>query len=192
MEYLGLDPQRDNINMLQVGDQRVLAQALETGRIDATALDGVFSRRLKQKGFTILAELSQANIPYVGLGLVSKTVFIQRHQESLEGILKGLMESIAFVLSPKNKPVVLKTIMQHLRIADLAVAEEGYQDLLTAIEKKPFPSVEGMRNMQRLMKTGNPKLENIKIEDLIDDRIVKRLDESGFINRLYSTYGVKQ
>ncbi len=102
------------------------------------------------------------------------------------------MESIAFVLSPKNKPVVLKTIMQHLRIADLAVAEEGYQDLLTAIEKKPFPSVEGMRNMQRLMKTRNPKLENIKIEDLIDDRIVKRLDESGFINRLYSTYGVKQ
>src|SRR5206468_214232 len=192
MEYLGLDPQRDNINMLQVGDQRVLAQALETGRIDATALDGVFSRKLKQKGFTILAELSQANIPYVGLGLVSKTVFIQRHQESLEGILKGLMESIAFVLSPKNKPVVLKTIMQHLRIADLAVAEEGYQDLLTAIEKKPFPSVEGMRNMQRLMKTRNPKLENIKIEDLIDDRIVKRLDESGFINRLYSTYGVKQ
>jgi len=32
----------------------------------------------------------------------------------------------------------------------------------------------------------------IQVEDLIDDRIVKRLDESGFINRLYSTYGVKQ
>src|SRR2546427_11570437 len=89
MEYLGLDPQRDNINMLQVGDQRVLAQALETGRIDATALDGVFSRKLKQKGFTILAELSQANIPYVGLGLVSKTVFIREHQESLEAFSKA-------------------------------------------------------------------------------------------------------
>ena len=52
LEYLGLDPQRDNINVLQIGDQSVIAQAIEAGSIDAAALDGVFSRRLKQKGFT--------------------------------------------------------------------------------------------------------------------------------------------
>ena len=60
LESLGLDPQRDNINMLQIGDQSVIAQAIEAGSIDAAALDGVFSRRLKQKGFTTLAEFSQA------------------------------------------------------------------------------------------------------------------------------------
>jgi ABC-type nitrate/sulfonate/bicarbonate transport system substrate-binding protein len=65
LEYLGLDPQRDNINVLQIGDQSVIAQAIEAGSIDAAALDGVFSRRLKQKGFTILAEFSQANIPTI-------------------------------------------------------------------------------------------------------------------------------
>src|SRR5262245_15189453 len=51
LETLGVDPQRDNLNILQVGDQSVIAQALEAGSIDAAALDGVFSRRLKQKGF---------------------------------------------------------------------------------------------------------------------------------------------
>ena len=191
LEYLGLDPQRDAINILQVGDQTVLAQALEAGRIDATALDGVFSRRLKQKGFTILAELSQANIPFIGLGLGAKSAFIRERQELLEAVLKGMVEAIAFILSPKNKQVVLKTIMTHLRIPDPAVAEEGYQDLVIAIEKKPFPAVEGLRNMQRLMKIGNPKLETVKVEELIDDRILRRLDESGFINRTYATYGVK-
>src|SRR6478672_11058986 len=39
LESLGLDPQRDNINVLQIGDQSVIAQALEVGSVDAAALD---------------------------------------------------------------------------------------------------------------------------------------------------------
>src|SRR6266478_830279 len=191
LESLGLDPQRDNINVLQIGDQSVIAQAIEAGSIDAAALDGVFSRKLKQKGFTTLAEFSQANIPTVGLGLVVRNGFIRERQGALEGVLKGLSESIAFILSPRYKPTVLKTIMQHLRITDPATAEEGYQDLVTGLEKKPFPSIEGLRNTQRLLKPRNPKLGTIKVEELIDDRIIRRLDESGFIGRLHATYGVK-
>ena len=106
-------------------------------------------------------------------------------------MLKGLSEAVAFILSPKYKPVVLKTIMQHLRITDPAAAEEGYQDLLTGIEKKSLPSIEGLRNTQRLLKSRNPKLETIKVEELIDDRIMRRLEESGFIGRLHATYGIK-
>ena len=191
LESLGLDPQRDNINVLQVGDQSVIAQALEAGSIDAAALDGVFSRRLKQKGFNILAEFGQANIPTIGLGLVAKTATIRERQDALEGVLRGLSESVAFILSPKSKSVVLKTIMQHLRVHDPATAEEGYQDLVTGLERRLLPSIEGLRNTQRLLKPRNPKLESIKLEELIDDRIARRLEESGFIARLQATYGAK-
>jgi NitT/TauT family transport system substrate-binding protein len=191
LESLGLDPQRDNINMLQIGDQSVIAQAIEAGSIDAAALDGVFSRRLKQKGFTTLTEFSQANIPTIGLGLVAKSALIRDSQDVLEGVVKGLSESVAFILSPKYKSAVLKTIMLHLRISDPAAAEEGYKDLLTGIEKKPFPSIEGLRNTQRLLKPRNPKLETIRVEELIDDRILRRLEESGFIGSLHAAYGIK-
>jgi ABC-type nitrate/sulfonate/bicarbonate transport system substrate-binding protein len=191
LEHLGLDPQRDNINVLQIGDQSVIAQALEAGSIDAAALDGVYSRKLKQKGFTILAEFSRANIPTIGLGLVAKNAFIRERQDTLDGVLRGLSESVAFILSSKFKPVVLKTIMQHLRINDPATAEEGYQDLVTGLERKLSPSIEGLRNTQRLLKPRNPKLETIKVEELIDDRIVRRLEESGFIGRLQATYGIR-
>ena len=191
LENLGLDPQRDNIHILQIGDQSVIAQAIEAGSIDAAALDGVFSRKLKQKGFNMLAEFSQANIPTIGLGLVAKSTFIRDRQDALEGILKGLSESVAFILSPKYKPVVLKTIMQHLRIGDPATAEEGYQDLITGLDRKLLPSIDGLRNTQRLLKTRNPKLETIKVEELIDDRIIRKLDDSGFIARLQAAYGIK-
>jgi ABC-type nitrate/sulfonate/bicarbonate transport system substrate-binding protein len=191
LEHLGLDPQRDNINFLIIGDQTVLAQALESGRIDATLLDGLFSRKLKQKGFSILAELSQSNIPYVGLGVVTRTAFVREQAEALEGVVKSLIESVAFILSPKNKSVVLKTMAKYLKLSDPVAVEEGYQDLLASIDRRPIPSLDGLRNMQRLLKTRNPKLEGLKVEDLVDDRIVKKLKETGFISRQYSIYGVK-
>jgi hypothetical protein len=31
----------------------------------------------------------------------------------------------------------------------------------------------------------------VKIEDVIDDRVVRKLDENGTIDQLYSSYGVK-
>ena len=49
LEYLGLDAERDKITFLVIGDQTVATQALEAGQIDMTVLDGVFSRRLRQK-----------------------------------------------------------------------------------------------------------------------------------------------
>jgi len=81
--------------------------------------------------------------------------------------------------------------MQHLRINDLSTAEEGYQDLVNGLDRKLVPSIEGLRNTQRLLKPRNPKLETLKVEELIDDRIVRRLEESGFIDRLQAAYGIK-
>jgi len=42
-----------------------------------------------------------------------------------------------------------------------------------------------------LMELHNPQIEKVELESLIDSRIISRLDESGFIDRLYSAYGGK-
>ena len=41
------------------------------------------------------------------------------------------------------------------------------------------------------MKIYNPRLEKARVEDLVDDQILGKLDESGFIDGLYAFYGVK-
>jgi ABC-type nitrate/sulfonate/bicarbonate transport system substrate-binding protein len=191
LEHLGLEAKRDNITFLVIGDQTVATQALEGGQIDATVLDGVFSRRLKQKGFTILAELQKANIPFSSQGLVARGAFLQEQRETMESVMKGMLESIAFCLAPRNKSAVLATITRRLKLADASVAEDGYQDVINGVERKPYPVVEGLRNIQRLMKIRNPALDKVKVEDMIDDRILRRLDESGFIDQLAKTYPAK-
>jgi len=102
-----------------------------------------------------------------------------------------LVDSLAYTLAPMNKSVVVRTIMRRLKIDDAKVAEDGYQDLLTSIERKPFPSLEGLRNIRRLMATQNPKTANVKVEDLIDSRIIRKLDETGFIDKVAALYNLR-
>jgi hypothetical protein len=33
----------------------------------------------------------------------------------------------------------------------------------------------------------NPRIADVKIEDLVDSRFIRKLDESGFIDSLFST-----
>lgn len=191
LESLGLDAARDNIRILTIGDQTVLTQALETGVIDVAPLDGAFSQRLKKKGFPILAELYRANIPTVSSTVLVLNSYLKANPTVIENIVKALIEGAAFSLSPENKAIVIQTIMKHLKITDRRDAEEGYEAVLKATDLKPYPSLEGMRNMQRFMKTQNPLIGNVNVQNLIDDRVVKKLDETGFIGQMKKTYGVK-
>ncbi|MSP37610.1 MAG: ABC transporter substrate-binding protein [Deltaproteobacteria bacterium] len=188
LEHFGLDAQRDNIQLLVVGDQLVQMQAVETGIADAAGLDGVFSKQLRAKGFNMLGEYSDLKAAIVGQAMVVPQAFLNRHADIAENYLKSEVEALAFAVAPKNKPAVLKLLMKRLK-TEAAGAEEGYQDLLRGVDRKPFPSLEGMRNIQRILRPRNPKLADIKVENVVDDRIMRKLDESGFIDRAYAAQG---
>jgi ABC-type nitrate/sulfonate/bicarbonate transport system substrate-binding protein len=189
LEYVGLDVKRDNLSLLVIGDSVLIGQALEAGRIDAAVLDGVLIRRLKSRGFSVIAELGPANIPMLNQGVVVTQAYLQKRPEIAEKILTTLVESLAFTLAPANKPVVVKAMMKRFQITDAGVAEEGYQDYLTSVERKPYPSLEAMRNIQRLMALHNPKVAGVRVEDLIEPRFIRKLDESGFIEKVSAAYG---
>lgn len=191
LEHLGLDPTRDNITALAIGDPPQLAQALEAGIIDAAVLSPAHSRQLTTKGFSVLLDLYSADL-HVPLNALAVTgPYLQQSPDIVEKVVAALIEGIAFSLSPTNKPTVLNTIVKTFRVTDPAAAEDTYQGYLRATVRKPYPSVASLRNMQRIMARHDPKVLNVRIEDLVDDRIVRKLDETGVIDRFYSTYSVK-
>ena len=190
LEYLKLDPDRDKINILAVGDQNVLAQALESGTIDATVLDGVQSRRLAALGFPTLADLNKANLPILSSGFVMREPNIQKNPQLVENLMKAVIEGAAFSLSLAQKPSTVKILQKYLKIGEKD-AEEGYRDLVLGTDKKPYAAPAGVSNVVRLMKRSNPKVEKVKAESLIDDHVLKKLDQSGFIDEVMTKYGVK-
>jgi NitT/TauT family transport system substrate-binding protein len=191
LEHLGLDAQKDDIRFLVIGDQTLLAQALETGTIDAANLDSSFSRKLKQKGFSVLTDATKVNLPIVSQGIVVTADYLRKQPHVVERVLQALIEGLAFTVAPANKALVLKTLARKLGVTDASALEEGYQEILTGLDRKPYPSVEGMKNIQRLLQSRDPRLANVNIKNIVDDEIMRKLDSTGFIDRVYHEYGIK-
>ena len=186
LEHLGLDYQRDQIRINALGNQTILAQAVEAGNIDATLLDPFLSRRLKQKGLSVLIDLYRAKIPFINTSLIVNGTYLKENPEIVESVLKSILEAQAFVAAAANKYSVLQTMARQMKITDPTVLEEGYQEILVGFEKKPYPSIDGLRNIQRMMNSLNPKVTRLKAEDIIESRFVRKLDESGYIDNLFA------
>jgi len=186
LEHLGLDHQRDQIRINALGNQTILAQAVEAGNIDATLLDPFLSRRLKQKGLSVLIDLFRAKIPFINTSLIANGTYLKENPEIVESVLKSLLEAQAFIAAAANKHSVLQTMARQMKITDPTVLEEGYQEILVGFEKKPYPSIDGLRNIQRMMNSLNPKVTRLKAEEIIESRFVRKLDESGYIDNLFA------
>jgi hypothetical protein len=57
--------------------------------------------------------------------------------------------------------------------------------------RKPYVSLESMRILQRLLKPQNPKIGEIKVESLIDSSIMKRIEDSGFFEKMAAEYSAR-
>ena len=195
LEHFGMDEKRDNIQMIVMGDVTVLSQALETGLIDATVVPSFLSRKLAEKGFVILGRCDQVRLPSVGMTLVVENAYLQQNADALPDAMKAIIEATVFTAHPKYKPKVMETIMRQFKFTDPAAGEAAYQDVVALLRaednRKPYVPIDGLRLLQRIMKTQNPKIGDVKVDNLVDSSIVKKLDDSGFFERLYAEYGLK-
>ena len=186
LEHLGLDTTRDRIHLLVIGDQTVIAPALESHVIDAAVLTSrTYIPGLKQKGFSVLTEVTPA---MAATGIVARKIALQKNPATLENIMKALIESEYYVMAPSNKSQVIKTIMNRLKLADPSIAEEGLADVVNEFDRKPYPSIEGLKNMQRLLAMQNPRLADVNPANLMDVTFMRKLEENGFLAQLQSRY----
>lgn len=186
LEQLGLAVARDKIQFIVVGDQPLMMRALESGVIDAMmSTSRAFALDLKKKGFNLLAEVFP---PMAATGLVARKPFLEKNPAVVENVLKALIEAEYFLLAPSGKNQTIKTLMNRLKMSDVSLAEEGYADIVKEFEPKPYPSLEGMRNMQRLMALQNPKFNELNPTHLIDASFLKKLEDSGFFAQLQARY----
>src|SRR5262249_28903155 len=108
LEQLRLDVTRDRITLLVIGDQTIMGPALESHVIDAAVLtSSTYIPALKQKGFSVLTEVTPA---MAATGIVAKKTTLEKSADTVENIMKALIEAEYYVMAPSNKAQVIKTI----------------------------------------------------------------------------------
>jgi NitT/TauT family transport system substrate-binding protein len=186
LREMGLDPQRDNINIQAIGDSTVIAQSLATGIIDGAALDKLQSLRLQRLGIKVLLDLSR--IPFPSSPFMSAESFIQKNPQVIENFIKALIESSTIMRAQKERG--LAVLQRHIK-TDRALAEIGYKNLLDDLTPYTFITVKGLKIVQEIIALRDPKIAKFNVEDLLDQRILQKVVESGYVEEIERRYKIR-
>jgi NitT/TauT family transport system substrate-binding protein len=186
LREMGLDPQKDNINIQAIGDSTVIAQSLATGIIDAAPLDKLQSVRLQGLGVKVLLDLSRIAFP--SSPFMSAESFIQKNPQVVENFVKALIEASAFMRAQKEKG--LAVLQRHIK-ADRQIAEIGYKYLLDDLTPYTFVTVKGLKTVQDLIALRDPKIAKYNVEDLLDQRILTKVVQSGYVEGIERKYKIR-
>ena len=183
LQALGLDVARDKIAIMQVGTQPDRVAALASGRVDATALEPGFGQAAKEKGLTVLADLSKTDVPYLNTVLVVSRRFAKESPQLVEAFLKGTIDGLAFLRNPANEKVVKSVLARRLRLTTPQSIQIMYDTTLEIHAKTTTPNVPsaGVQNMIDALLRINPRMAKLKVADLVDTSFIDRLEKSGYV-----------
>ena len=186
LREMGLDPQRDNISIQAIGDSTVIAQSLATGIIDAAPLDKLQSVRLQGLGVKVLLDLSRIAFP--SSPFMGAEAFIEKNPQVVEKFIKALIEASTIMRAQKERG--LAVLQRHIK-TDRTLAEIGYKNLLEDLTAYTFTSVKGLRTVQEIVALRDPKIAKYNVEDLLDQRVLKKVVESGYVEELERKYKIR-
>jgi len=178
LEYLGVEPTRDHITLITLGDQSVLTRSFIAGKIDGVYVSHGYRPMLKDVKHRLLLDLGKSTIAYQGLGLVARRAYLRQNPRPIDALLNGVTESVAFVRDPVNKEEVLKSLQKNLRFRNAQQADDAYTALHQLYGFDMKPHVPGIENVARLLSLSNPKMPKLRLQDVIENGPVQRLENS--------------
>ncbi len=184
LRHYGLDPVKDRVTFVAVGDEALRAQALLGGRIDVTVIDPSVAGPLRDRGFSFLGNMEKLGIPFINNTMVSTRKYLKEQPKTAESVVKAIVEGNAYILNPANRKTVTESLAKNLRL-DPEKADAAYRELLPKVERKPYANLDAIAAMIQVLGESNPKIAQLKPEQLVDVSILKKLDQEGFIDRLY-------
>ena len=184
LKHWGLDARRDRITILQLGNQGARVASLQSGGSDAIIVNPGLGPSLKERGNNIIADFTELPIPYPQQTMSVRERSIKSDPDFIERVLKGVVAGNVFSLDPRNKERVKQITAKYLRLDSVEKAEEHYQSALKVMALKPYVDVAGIASMIDFIAESDPLVAKVKPEMVINHSILKKLDDSGFIDQL--------
>ena len=183
LKHWGLEARRDRITILQLGNQGARIASLQSGGSDAIIVNPGLGPSLKERGNNIIADFTELPIPYPQQTVSVRERTLKTDPEFVEKVMKGVVGGNSFSLEPRNKERVKQVLAKYLRLERVAQAEEHYQAALKVMAPKPYVDLAGINSMIEFITETDPLVAKVKPEMVINHTILKKLDDSGFIEQ---------
>ena len=180
---LGLEPVKE-VPILQVGGAAERAAAFRTGRIAGFPSPPGIIHLAKGMPHRILISTAdfqkRFDFPYI-CSTTTKN-FLASHRDTVRRITMALIEATQFLKTRKEESKML--IAKYARQNDPAYLESSYMANVKLHDRVPLVTREGTEVQIKDALSRRPGV-TLRVEDMVDDSIVRELDKSGFIDKIY-------
>jgi NitT/TauT family transport system substrate-binding protein len=188
LDKYGLDVNKD-VTVLQLGNVPALLAAMEAAKIQGAMLSAPTSLRAKKMGFPMLADLQMLGLEYQHTSIATSRALIKTKPELVRDFMRAYVEGIHYAKTHRKE--TLEVLTKYLRTDDQEVLDDTYESIiLTLVPEKPYPTQKGVQIILRELGAKDAAARSARPEQFIDVSIIKELDSSGFIDRLYKSPAV--
>jgi NitT/TauT family transport system substrate-binding protein len=176
----------DELQILQVGSSPTMLISMQKKLVDGAVLTDPSYFIAEDNGFRVIADLAKMNIQYLQSMIVSTRSYLRANRDQATRVLRAYVEGIAYF--KKNKKESVQIILKKMRMnADQAkYAERTYDQYANLYyDRIPYPSPTGIKTVLESLARDNPKAKGADPSSFVDASILKSLEDSGFIKRLY-------
>ncbi len=180
---LGLEPVKD-VLIMQVGGPSERAAAFRTGKIVGFPSPPGTIHLAKGMPHRIMISTAdfkkRFDFPYICS--TTTKAYLTNNRETMRKLTMALIESTHFLKTRKEE--TKKLIAKYTRQNDPQYLEDSYTANVKLHDRVPLVTREGMEVQIKEALTRKPGA-SLRVEDIVDDSIVKELEKSGFIDRIY-------
>ena len=188
LDKYGLDANKE-VAILQLGNVPALLAAMEAGKIQGAMLSAPTSLRAKKMGFPMLADLQMLGLEYQHTSVATSRALLKAKPDLARDFMRAYVEGIHYAKTHRKE--TLDVLAKYLRTDDKEVLDDTYESIVqTLVPEKPYPTQKGVQIILRELGAKDPAARSARPEQFIDASIVKELDGSGFIDRLYKSTAV--
>ena len=188
LEKYGLAPDKD-VTILQIGSQPARFSALQSGKIHGVMIAIPLTAAATKMGLNTLADLQMLGLEYQHTGLAVSQNTLKTQPELVRNLMQAFIEGIHFMKTHRKE--ALGVLAKYLKSDDPDALQEAYESIcLTLIPEKPYPTTKGIQIILRELGAKDPVARSARPDQFVDNSIVKELDNSGFIDRLYKSTAV--
>jgi len=182
LKRVGIDPVKE-ATILQIGDEPARIAAITSGSVDGTVVNAPFSSEAERLKLSVLADSVKMNIPFFNTGLLGSRRFLDKQDARVMNFLRAYLESIKILKTERDYSV--KALGQFTRVQNLKALQEGYDYFNNQLQPVPYPSVEAMQAVIAQIAETNPKARGIDAKSYVNERYLKRLEDEGFVKKLW-------
>ncbi len=182
----GLVPDRD-VMIRQMGGLPETVAGLKAGQIEGGTFGFPAVLHARAAGFHVLVDYNTAGYRYPLSSIIVTQKLLRTREPAIRAFLESHIEAIHRFKTDAN--FAMSVIGKYTNTTDRAMLEETQKVYAAAFERVPYPNVEDMKLGITQVAETNPRAKGADPKDFVDPRLLREIEASGFVKKLYGEQG---